>query len=944
MAIEKQRIRIWRFLTTDVGELNLAPLAELTKTGAEAAKAVLDLAKAIGEKKSDLGSLKPYIEEVSSLLDILNHPIAQVAKEAIPFAPIAVTLLKLICDVAKREPTLEQAVALVSQAAYLESLRSFLNEHPEIRDRLTNATASDVAARRIARLGDLELGDGEARRSILFFHESALASAFGSVLQQRLEESGLAVEEAQNVCDRVARGTDTWVERALAESTNGVRQLVQWYRDGGRESLEKYLSIEDYLRDYISPESTVPQLQQRWRVFNEAFLLPDLYVPLKAKPVDSNGEYVWDTESVDLTQWAWDLLMDEQQKDKVLFIQGGPGRGKSAFCRMFAEELRREQHPSWTPILIRLRDVRVLEKDFEETLRKAVDRDFAKSDGGWLNDRNTRFVFLLDGFDELLMEGRSSGGLEEFLKQVGDFQRSCATNGEKQHRVIVTGRSMSLQQIERHMPSNLERVEIAAMDKQIQSQWFGKWAKLVGTDKALGFQAFLEDPRCPERVRGSEEDEGLAQEPLLLYLLGAMHRDDELKIEQLEGQQGIQAKIVIYERTLDWVLTRQRPDDLNQKITEFQTEDLRRILAEAGLCVVQSGGECASLKVIEQRLANDDGVKQLLAVSQKRLQDNPLRNALAAFYLQAGKNGEGSVEFIHKSFGEFLCAERIKEAIEDWSKLGERRRDSFLVADNQFHWEIYDLLGYGGLSQEIMEYLTAMLIASNEIDEAGWIRLFERLNRFYEQWCEGRFIDELDDNPPQKKLKLLKEQVLEVERIGLRQVDIFAGLNVLNLLMILHRYAQDQENLKDKIIFYPSGKVPENLTRYTDQLLKVIHYADCLGIGTFYSIVGFNLYGVNLHSAQLYMANLFGANLFGANLFGANLVDANLEGVNLISANLEGASFYQANLEGANLRDANLNGADLSMIRWSNGTIWQGVTGLETAMVPDALKQQLGLA
>jgi NACHT domain len=738
MPTEKQRIRIWRFLTTDVRELNLAPLAELTKTGAEAAKAVMDLAKIVNEKKSDLAGLKPYLTEISqiaSLLDVLNHPIAQVAKETIPFAPIAVTMLKLICDVTKREPTLEQAVALVSQVAYLESLRSFLNdEHPEIRDRLIDATASDVAARRIARLGDLELGDGEARRAILFFHESALALAFGSVLQQRLEESGMAVVEAQLACDRVARGTDYFMEKALAESPDGVQRLVKWYRTGGRATLEKYLSIENYLRDYISPESTVPQLQQRWRVFNEAFLLPDLYVPLKAKCVDSNGAYVRDAEPVDLTQWARDLLVDEQRKDKVLFIQGGPGRGKSAFCRMFAEELRREQHPSWTPILIRLRDVRVLEKDFEETLQKAVDQDFAKSDSGWLNDRNTRFVFLLDGFDELLMEGRSSGGLEDFLKQVSDFQRSCATNSEKQHRVIVTGRGMSLQQIERHMPKNLERVEIAAMDKSIQSQWFGQWARLVGTDKAQAFQTFLADERCPERVRGSSREEGLAQEPLLLYLLGAMHRDGELKIDQLEGQQGIQAKIVIYERTLDWVLTKQRPDGLNQDITEFETEDLRRILSEAGLCVVQSGGECASLTVIEQRLASDAGVKQLLDIARERLKDNPLRNALAAFYLQAGKNGAGSVEFIHKSFGEFLCAERIKEVIEEWSQVGGRRRDSFLVPDNEFHWEIYDLLGYGGLSQEILEYLTAMLTASEKIDSSGWVKLFNRLNGFYEQW------------------------------------------------------------------------------------------------------------------------------------------------------------------------------------------------------------------
>jgi hypothetical protein len=44
-----------------------------------------------------------------------------------------------------------------------------------------------------------------------------------------------------------------------------------------------------------------------------------------------------------------------------------------------------------------------------------------------LTDRNLRFLFLLDGFDELLMEGRTSGGLEEFLKQVGSFRKAART-------------------------------------------------------------------------------------------------------------------------------------------------------------------------------------------------------------------------------------------------------------------------------------------------------------------------------------------------------------------------------------------------------------------------------------------------------------------------------------------------------------------------------------
>lgn len=141
-----------------------------------------------------------------------------------------------------------------------------------------------------------------------------------------------------------------------------------------------------------------------------------------------------------------------------------------------------------------------------------------------------------------------------------------------------------------------------------------------------------------------------------------MQRDNELTIEMFEGASGTKAKIIIYQTTLDWVLTKQRPEKLNQQLTEFDTEDLRLILTEAGLCVTQSGREWTSIKTIEERLKSDKSARDILEKAQQNLGENPLINALAAFHLRPAKvseSTEGAVEFIHKSFGEFLCAQKI---------------------------------------------------------------------------------------------------------------------------------------------------------------------------------------------------------------------------------------------------------------------------------------------
>jgi len=943
--------KLWAFLHTDIQDLNWNQTAEITKTGIDAAKAVFDLAKTIKEQQPKVETLKPYIGQISSLLDVLNAPFAQIVKDTIPFAPLAITVLKLVCDYTHQEPSLEQCVALVSQVAYLESLQVILTETPDLLDRLGEAPVSDAIALQIETLGDLEIDDREARRAILYFHESKLAAAFNTVLQARLQQAGLEATEAQTLTNRVARKTDEYMQPALAQVGDGVKRLVEWYRVGGREVLEKYLSIDDYLAQQI-------QTRPLETVFAENFTFRDIYVPLNAQGIQQNGEVDKDKEPVQLEQWAKDLLNNDPKKDRVMFIQGDPGRGKSVFCRMFADWVRQHEHPRWTPILIRLRDIRTLEKDFEETLRKAVDRDFARNDSGWLTDRNLRFLFLLDGFDELLMEGRTSGGLEEFLRQVGHFQESCQNNVEKGHRVLITGRSLSLQSIERLMPANLERVEILPMDDDLQERWFTQWGKLINADPA-DLKALLQDQRLPDRVRE------LAREPLLLYLLAAMHRDGELKLEMFEGTAGAKARDLIYGRTIDWVLTKQRPEWLNKDITEFQTDSLRHILEEAGLCVVQSGGECAPIKMIEDRLKGDDGAKSLLEDARTRLKGDPLRNALAAFYLQPGRAGSGSVEFAHKSFGEYLCAGRIKESLADWAQPGIRRQE-FYIPTEQMDWGIYDLLGFGGLTPEIVEYLTAYFdLCSEQFDADKIVRLFKRLEHFYVRWCDGEFIDASPENLPQKKMRLLKEQLPDRDvQLGQRQTDVYTGLNVMILLFGLHQYAQLKDDLKNQINFHPCcQKGTENFDEY--RLRSIIKWSYCLKTSSFRRIVGPFLVGsnlsgagfaitslseVNLTNADLSKASIWNADLRNANLRNTNFRDAHLVMTSLGGADLSGADLSNANLNrvsfiGTTLSSANFSGASLKDIVWDEQTNWEGVQGLETAVnVPDALKRQLGLA
>jgi uncharacterized protein YjbI with pentapeptide repeats len=273
---------------------------------------------------------------------------------------------------------------------------------------------------------------------------------------------------------------------------------------------------------------------------------------------------------------------------------------------------------------------------------------------------------------------------------------------------------------------------------------------------------------------------------------------------------------------------------------------------------------------------------------------------------------------------ESFFAQKLQKKLEAWGKPGNGLPEFTEVKANtqtlagkqrQFYQEIYDVLGDQALTPEIVEQVMNLLLAGKKFHP---LLLFQRLEEFYRRWCQGEFLDAVpSDNLPQKKMLSMLAQNIT---IGLRQVDIYTGLNILILLLELHRYGQQRPELQQLITFYPSTP-PDTESFFTSQLLRVINYSDAIEIGNFSSIVGEFLRGGNFRGAYLGNANLTGVNFSGANLSGAYLGDANLTGANFTNADLSGANFGDANLSGANFHNSNLNRADLSSANLSGANL-----------------------
>ncbi|MEM8720416.1 MAG: pentapeptide repeat-containing protein [Cyanobacteria bacterium P01_G01_bin.39] len=836
-------------------------------------------------------------------------PVAGVAAAGLGFAGSTRKVIEFVAKRWNKKLTLEEVASLVTPVAYLDSFNYWLGKNQVLAAKIKPEQSQEIQID--SKIENLTLDHQLAINALSNFPASELAQTFNQILSSRLISQGLDEMEAHIIVSWVAWKTIDFFDSTLAEFRDSDNlKIINIYRNTvPNEDSRQYTSIEIYLAKQIA---TKP----RETVFNEEFSFEDIYVPLKAAPVDTNGKVEQDARTFVVEEWATETLLDPNKAKQVMFIQAGPGRGKSVFCRMFADLVRQKIHPLWIPVVIRLRDIESFEQSFAKTLQGAVKADFAQ-DEGWLTDSKLRFLFLLDGFDELRMEGRAKGGVERFITQVGSYQKLCDTS-EMGHRFIVTGRQLALQGIS-YLPENLERVELLSMDDDLQGKWFDKWQQVVDQDQVTAnrkvelLKGFLQSRNLPDEVK-----QELAREPLLLYLLAAMHRDGKISVADLSGTSGIQTKITIYEQALNWVLTEQRKP-IQQEIVRLDKEELSQVLIEAGLCVVQSGGECARVKMIAERLQKSEPeIVEKIDQIQNQDQDEVLKNALAAFYLKPAAGDEGgSVEFFHKSFGEFLCAKRMQQALEDWIVPGRRGR-GFNLNDEQLAEEIYDLWGYGGLTKEIMEYLWGLLTANKQF---SFEKLFHRLEDFYERWCDGEFIDADGTTFPQAKMRRLKERKPEFDQekdsLGQRQVDVYTGLNVMILLFELHRYGQQQEELKEVINFHPCGKRNQGGQLENEaRLFNIMGYSCCLSKNAFLDIVGrlirnADLSGADLRDANLRDADLSDANLRDANLRDADLRDADLSDANLISANLISANLISADLSGADLRDANLRDANL---------------------------------
>ncbi len=287
------------------------------------------------------------------------------------------------------------------------------------------------------------------------------------------------------------------------------------------------------------------------------------------------------------------------------------------------------------------------------------------------------------------------------------------------------------------------------------------------------------------------------------------------------------------------------------------------------------------------------------------------------FYLQGQTTTDKTVDFIHKSFQEYLLAEYYIESIledkKNYLNVGIPTAETMLFLDG-----LLELFNTNNNS--LNEYTTTLiksLVPQNQQQNVSPSQIKRNLIRNAQRYYEDEEIIFQTENSEVKKIGLWNMCELPLSRYRELWIHRWLSLYVLNKLEE-YRMNIDKKILSDLIVKTSRtvSLLPKRL-RAVDLSFEFLQGADLSNADlSGANLSGANLSGANLSGADI-RANLSGANLSGADLSNADLSGANLSGANLSGANMLNTKFTYSMLMGVNasrtiLSGANLSGADLS--------------------------------
>lgn len=702
--------------------------------------------------------------------------------------------------------------------------------------------------------------------------QSPLYSEFATQTEQWLASIGIPAADARNLSQRLRYYFPAALHREWRSSPAHYSEILQkvdtpfWQSTGREAEWENYrLSLQSQVNE---------------PVFDESFGLNQIYIPARGyfegnqerdQTNYEEGELQLRPRERRVVRMSDQIRVWLDSRDKtsaVRLISGGPGSGKSSFCKILAADLC--QDPSIDVIFIPLHLL-----DLSVGVQRAIG-EYLQFSGFFSSNPIDEVdgplkLLVLDGLDELQMQGKAAQAAAQSL--VGDVLRLVdrANSNKCRLMALISGREIAVQSAEGYfknegeilhlVPYFVPKTETGWIDpdgllkSDQRNTWWKNYGKLTG----------LEISGTPPNLLKGELGEVTTQ-PLLNYLVALAYKRGDTKLDAATSINSV------YGDLLDAVHDRGWAKNPHPAVHGIDRDSFRRLLEEVALSVWHGAGRTTTLREVHEHCKRSS-IAGLLP-SLEAGATSGVSNLLLAFYFrQKGRreDGDQTFEFTHKSFAEYLISLRIVRALEQVCRRFAEHSES-----PDEGWDGETALGKWleicGPTR-IDEYVLAFIRREIALKDPARLEVLQ--SRGSELFSHG-----LAQGWPISRLS--GKSLLELQRITRNAEEtLFACLNA------CARVAKRQVDINwpDTTSFGSLIKRAQGQRRGP----KNVPLLDCLSY-------------VNADHSCLDMADLFSADLSHASLVGAELHYTVLARAKLDSANLQDALFLWTNLESAEIK------------------------------------------
>jgi hypothetical protein len=582
-----------------------------------------------------------------------------------------------------------------------------------------------------------------------------LFSAYSEWLKIALLNYGLEESEARTFaskCDKQARerfriflaGTDStaeWMRRYLAiareeklnEAIEGLTSIGETLKEWTEPQKELRRREEEAWTRYREMLSSLPDLRET--MFNEQFGVRKVFVKPEVNyhVAGAYGDTGKPQKSPDIGRLLGALVSTRTTGEDLIILCGGPGSGKSTLCRILAAELASNQ--SVHPIFIRLRRLKEgsdIGAFIEESLQRlgAISR---------LSDLREfpNLVIILDGFDELVMASRAR--LRQFFNILREEHSSGSLRGAK---IVVSGRDTLFPKGE-GLPNGSHVVTLLPFDSTRVEAWGKKWRSMhtEGPGSTFNPAQFLDPSKNSGRTSPLHH---LVTWPLTLHLVARVHTTGLLNLGNAKSDGKVE-KAYLYRSILAETAQRQEGQaDTAGRLNPDKMREFLRDLAWQMYSDSKDSMDPAEVMPILAKYFKDTTDAELAELADVAVVNSP----------ELSKGEETGFEFVHKSFSEYLVAERMAYSLE----LVIFRAASFgtdqltwRMSDEEAIRELSPYIAIRLLTEEVQEMLEPMLgsfgpflkggkvseVVSGKVRQTGLVQVIERLEGLLCQCVSG---------------------------------------------------------------------------------------------------------------------------------------------------------------------------------------------------------------